>query len=77
MTNETERPEDTVRRFARKLIRVEAMVDAELERVSKDDLRPAAWWEFRRRVWIEGVRAARRVTAQRLVAIKSAFYEDP
>ena len=76
--NMTERPEDTLRRFARKLVRIEAMVDAELERVRRTDDLPCQWWERRRRHWVEGVGTARAVSECNLWAIKSAFYgEDP
>jgi hypothetical protein len=74
--NETERPEDTVRRQARKLVRLEAMIDAELERVRKVDDLPVQWWERRRRQWVDGVITARVISEEHLWAIKSAFYGE-
>ena len=74
--NETERPEDTVRRLAMRLRRIEQMVDTEIERLECDDLAPALWWQLLRKAWIEGVRTARAVSVRRLRGIKSAFYED-
>lgn len=78
MTDETERPGDTARRYAGMLIHLEKMVDAELERVRRvNDLIPAHWWQFYRRGWLEGVGVARVVTEMELWKIKSAFYKDP
>ena len=58
------------------LVRLEEMVDAELERVRKtDDLPPAAWWQFLRKQWCDGVGTARAVSERQLWKIKSAFYE--
>ena len=75
--NETELPEDTVRRLAGKLVRIEKMIDDELERVRQtDDLFPAQWWQFIRRAWMDGVGTARAVSESKLWPIKSAFYED-
>ena len=77
MTDQKETPEDTVRRLAGKLVRIEAMIDAELERVRRtEDLFPTMWWQRRRRQWADGVGTARVVSEQELWKIKSAFYED-
>ena len=77
MTHETERPEDAARRMAGKLLRIEAMVDAELERVRRTDDLPCQWWQRRLRHWVDGVGTARAVSERRLWKIKSAFYEEP
>ncbi len=74
--NQQERPEDTVRRFASKLVRIEEMIDAELERVRRTDDLACEWWQRRRRQWVDGVGTARVVSERRLWAIKSAFYEE-
>ena len=74
--NFTERPEDTVRRFAGQLVRLEQMIDTEIARLEADDLK-ASWWERRRKHWVEGVGVARAVSVQNLWEIKSAFYESP
>lgn len=73
--NMTETPEVAVRRQARKLLRIEALIDAELIRVRvRGDLR-VGWWQRRRKHWVDGVRVARKVTEKHLVEIKNAFYE--
>jgi len=71
--NETERPEDTVRRFARRLVTVEELVDSELARIATDDLYPARWWQFLRRKWRAGVFDARGVHADHLRKIREAL----
>jgi hypothetical protein len=78
MTDLTETPEDSARRFAGQLVRIEKKIDAELARVRQtDDLMPARWWQFLRRQWLDGVRTARASSEQKLWSIKSAFYEEP
>lgn len=74
--NGVERTEDTLRQFAHRLVVIEGMVDAELERLRKDDLRPAGRFNLLRRRWISGVRTARAVSEKELWRIKSAFYDD-
>jgi hypothetical protein len=49
------------------------LLDAEIERLRRDDLKSAAWWEFRRRAWLDGVGTARAVSEQALWKIKSAL----
>ena len=75
ITDTEELPEDTVRRYAHKLINLEKMVDDELERVRRtDDLPQTKWWQFRLRAWVEGVSNARGSAEMKLWPIKSEFY---
>lgn len=73
MSDETERPEDTVRRYAGRLVAVERMLEDELIRLTAPDLRPVQWWERRRRHWVQGVEDARSVSAQHLRLIREAL----
>lgn len=74
--NLTERPEDTVRRFASILGALERMVDAEIKRLEANDLSPPRWWEIRRKAWTHGVETARAVSQSKMWPMKSAFYQD-
>ncbi len=76
VTDQKEIPKDTVRRLAGKLVRIEAMIDAELERVRRTDDLTCEWWQRRRRQWVDGVGTAHAVSEGKLWKIKSAFYED-
>lgn len=53
------------------------MVYEEIDRtMATDDLRPAQWWEWRRKCWIDGVTTARVVESDRLWRIASALVID-
>jgi hypothetical protein len=71
-----ERPEDTVRRFAHRLVCLQQIADAELERVRRTDDLSCKWWQRRRRQWADGVGVARACSEAALWEIKSAFYAD-
>lgn len=50
------------------------LIDAELVRLSR--IERAKWWEFRRRIWLDGVHTARQVSAEKLREIRIAYWGE-
>lgn len=66
---------DEIHRLRKASSEIEAMIDKEIERLRKDDLRKPEWWEPLRKHWLDGIGCARAVSEREMWRIKSAIID--
>jgi hypothetical protein len=53
-----------------------ALIDQEIGRLAHPFSERCSWWQWRKKAWLEGVRDARAVTFENLVAIRARLIEE-